>query len=183
MKVIARVKGENQQLLDSLQAGNISARLVKNAIIVDLPKVSESVYGIPDLLKGVDVSYFIECVESSGVSGDVLLICDKAGKPMRPYYVPKTGNSANGVHAYFAVPLCISVKAVFSSMTVTIAEHSLEPVIEGIKLKYRKLWEGLKEDLPEAFLRFQKAVGTSLEKAGSMDSRTACYIQVGKKEV
>jgi len=168
MKVIARIKGEDQELLENLNAGNIVARRVKNAIIVDLPQLSKipASFAIPDLLVGKDIIYFIECTEN--LRGDfadkkvVTLVCDKAGQPMKPYYISKTTNKDA---AYFAIPKCVTILT--SAERVVIEEHYLEKDKSGytITLIDRVMWEG--EDvnaLPEAFSRFKEVIDASYLK-------------------
>lgn len=184
MKVIARICGENQELLNNIKSGNINARLVKNAIIADLVMVDNDVYMIPDLILRENTQYFIECTEfyRNSTPAQVTIICDKAGKPMRPYYIPKVKSVSNGECAYFAVPLCISIEIVKEDGIVTITEHSLNKMDNKIILKHRKLWYGLVQELPNIFSRFKVAIDKGFEKLNDSKNITACYIQDNRRE-
>jgi hypothetical protein len=178
MKITARIKGENQKLLDDLKAGNIACRLVRNAIIIDLPLLSNNTYGIPDLLLDHKVNYFIECTENvSNRKDDVTLVCDKAGHPMRPYYISK--NTEDFQNAYFAVPFCITVN-VNSLNVLTLTECILHEHVT-IGIKRRELYRDTIENLPDALKRFRKVIDTAFEKLHASNPNTAFYVQVDKE--
>ena len=110
MKIVAKVSGENIQLVKTLNERGISAKLVKNGVIVELPKVLGSnpedlKFSIPQEVKGSQ--FFIDCYEHGGGmtnTGFGTIVCGLSGKKLKPYYVPKSGNLSNGVHAYFSIP-------------------------------------------------------------------------------
>ena len=180
MKVIGRVNREDQELFSRLREGNIQARIVKNALIIDLPKLDKYIYGIPDILFNENVIYFIECIERGGREGgkeSATIICDKSGNPMRPYYIPKTKSNTNGEHAYFAVPFCITVQ-ISDNMpdVITISERSLIKEEDRIELVTRLLGKCEVNDIPKAFDRFENAIKIAFEKSRIVDCNKAMFI-------
>ena len=180
MKIIARVNKEDSELFNKLREGNIQARIVKNALIIDLPKLSKYVYGIPDILFNEQVTYFIECIERGGKGEEgesATIICDKSGNPMRPYYIPKTKSNVNGEHAYFAVPFCISIQiSDIAPDVITISERSIVKEKDTVELVTRLLGKCEINEIPKAFARFEDAIRICFEKSRIKDCDKAMYI-------
>jgi hypothetical protein len=165
MKVTAKIKGENQSLVDILTQRDITAKLVKGGVIVELPVRKKELlnksdtYEIPAEMN--DATLIIDITEEGGGMtniGSGTIICGLSGKALRPYYVPRGGHRACGIHAYFSVPnAVVSVTGYRRDDNVTIEEHRIIRDGNVARIESKELWSGELETLPDSFSRFRAA--------------------------
>lgn len=182
MKIVARVKGEDQALVAYLAGRNIEARLVRNGVIIDLPYAHQKGFEVPDEL--CDATLLINVAEEGGAmtkTGSATVVCGLSGKALRPYRVPHGGHLANGEHAFFSVPdAVITVMGYRSSGKVVIEEHRIVRDGRFAHIKTKMMWSGHIGDLPEMYDRFAVAALAANVKTNCYHCRHCHYIAEAK---
>lgn len=150
MKIVARMNGEDSALVESLNQQGITAKLVRNAVIVELPRIDDTAYGaskgckVPAEVNGAML--FIDCTEYGGGmtnTGSGTVVCGLSGKSLRPYYIPRGGHRAGGTHAYFSVPnAVVTVTGYRRDTGVTIQEHRIVRDGDVARIQSTELWSG-----------------------------------------
>ena len=175
MKIIARVNGENAAFVERLNHQNISAKMIKNGVIVELP-YDKGKYLIPPLN---DYRLFIDVQEQGGGltnTGSATIVCGLTGKPLKPYYCPRRGHLACGIHAYFSVPeAVVTITGYRRDDNVTFSKHII--IVNGnlATLKTETLWSGRIESLPNLFSKYKNAAKAAQEKANCYHCRCVHY--------
>jgi hypothetical protein len=180
VKVVARRAGEDAALAEDLRAKGLRAKLVRGAVVVDLPK-SDGDRGYYDIPPGLGGSTFlIDVAEEGGAftkTGHARVVCGVSGKPLRPYYMPRNGHLANGQHAFFSVPeQVITVSA--NKENIKITRHVLSEVGDRVGMESEEIWSGRQEELPETFGKYAAAVEAAAKKASCYHCRHAHYVAV-----
>jgi len=185
MKVVARINGEDQALVDKLKGKGLVAKLVKGAVVVELPKQKkerwdeEDVFEIPAEARAAKL--FLDVSEHGGGAtntGSGTVVCGLSGKRLRPYYVPRGGHLAGGTHAYFSVPeAVITVTGYRRDENITICEHRI--VTSGItaQIVTKELWSGEMEFLPGTFKRYQEAAEAAYRKGNCYHCRCVHFAE------
>lgn len=154
MKLVARINGESQQVVESLKPVCASVKLVRGGIIAELKELRNGSgqfcgYQLPEQLNGAKL--FIDCSEHGGGmtnTGSGTVVCGMSGKALRPYYCPRGGHLACGVHAYFSVPeTVVTVTGYRRDTKVTIEEHRISVTPENCsprvaRIATKQLWSG-----------------------------------------
>jgi hypothetical protein len=161
MQIKAKLKGENQTLVQTLTERGIVAKLVNNGVIAELQEVGGSFkeYEIPEELD--DATLCIDIAEEGGArtnTGSGTIVCGLAGERLRPYYVPRGGDRACRTHAHFSLPRAV-VTVTGYRQDDTIRIQGYEIVREGrvARIESREIWSGELETLPNSFSRFRSA--------------------------
>lgn len=185
--ISAKTKGEDISLIDTLASRNIEAKLIRGAVLVQLPE-NEShswdnpVFDIPSELK--DPLLLIEAVEEGGGmsnTGEGVIVCGLSGKKLRPYYIPTGGPLSNAVHAHFSVPEAVVTIEVTEHHTTTAVIRENRIIREGntARIQVKVLWSGrIKQDLkevPALFARFIPAIKAGWDKIQQYHCRHAYY--------
>ncbi|TSC56395.1 MAG: hypothetical protein G01um101418_389 [Parcubacteria group bacterium Gr01-1014_18] len=170
MKLVARIQGENQNTVATLTARQITAKLVKGAIIVDLAKNELGGYGIPTECANATLSIDVE--ESGGGmtnTGSGTIVCGLSGKALKPYYMPRGGHRACGTHAHFSVPnAVVTITAGKKSGILTINKYTIRKEMYIARIESEKIWSGQIEELPNIFAHYKEA-------AEAADRKSQCY--------
>jgi hypothetical protein len=188
MELKLRIQGESPTLVNLAKESGLAAKLVKNAVIIDLqPKFQgfgkPQIYEIPvNILKGHKFSVLMELQETGGGAtntGHAQIVAALSGAALRPYFVPTRGSLSNGTHAHFSVSqACVTVEAYRHHGTqLTIRQH--EVVIDGAvaQIKTTEIWSGTFEELPLTYKRYEAAAKAAKEKAADYHCRRAYYVQ------
>lgn len=181
MKIIARKNVEDCGLVESLKQRGISAKLVRGAIIVELPEKPKekwdepTVYEIP--VEVLDATFCIDLSENGGGmtnTGSGTIVCGLSGKALRPYYTPK--GYSNSDHAYFSVPSAVvTITGYRKDENIKIIEHRIVLKDNSARIDSRKLWSGEVEALPNLFSRFQAAAEAAAKKGNCYHCRCVHY--------
>ena len=184
MKIVAKVNGEKQELVKTLNQKGITAKLVRGGVVVELPKRKKESWNDPDSFEIPhevnSATLFIDCTEHGGGmtnTGSGTVVCGLNGKALKPYYMPRRGHLACGTHAYFSVPnAVVTVTGYRRDTNVTITEHRI--VREGniARIESKELWRGELEVLPETFEHFRAAAEAAQGKANCYHCRSAHFI-------
>lgn len=182
MKIVAKVPGENRGLLERLQAiAGVTAKLVKGAVIAELPRKRElvgdyrDVYLVPPELRQAELR--IDCEESGGGAtntGSGTVVCGVDGEPLTPYYIPRGGSLCNATHAYFSVPEAVVTATGYRhDQNVTIVLHRIVRLTQGgmARIETRTIWSGEINELPETFAQFQAAAEAAHRKGNCYHCR------------
>lgn len=179
MKLILKVLGEHQEIVDLIPR----AKLVKNAVILELVQNTHGIFEVPEILKNFSHKLLIECEEYGGGAtntGNAQIICGLSGKALRPFYVPQRGHLAGGTHALFSVPesvVTISFSHHRGDGYVNIRNFSLRKVGEcRFVVDEFEVWTGRPEDLPLKFRQYSSAVDATVHKANCYHCREPHYI-------
>jgi len=181
MKLTAKVYGENQQLVDTLTEQDITAKLVKGGVVVNLPLQREAsgVYEIPKEIN--DAKLFIDVVEEGGGmtnTGSGTVVCGLEGEALHPYYVPRGGSLSCGTHAHFSVPKAVvTVTGYRHSDDVTIVKYWIVHDGTVARIESKKLWEGDLGILPELFSKFQDAAEAARDKGNCYHCRCVHFVK------
>lgn len=163
MKLVQKTFEEDQMLADRLSKQGISARLVKNGVIIEMPRNEDSSWTI---VPGVNASLLIDVAEEGGAmtnTGSGHIVCGLHGQPLRPYRIPK--GYSNGEHAFFSVPLgVVTVTGYHRGGAVEIDRHQIVVLAGTAHIQTTRVWEGMPDELPETFGHFEKAVKAAAEK-------------------
>ena len=184
MKIIAKIKGENLELVQTLKQQGIAAKLVRGGVIVELPKREKKTWGEPDsfdIPEGVsDAILLIDCCEKGGgmtSTGSGTVICGLSGKPLKPYYVPRRGHLACGEHAYFSVPnAVITVTGYRRDSNITITKYEIKKDGQTAILEISEIWKGEIEFLPELYDCYKEAATAARQKANCYHCRSPHFI-------
>lgn len=179
MKLVARVNREDAQLLETLKYYGIPARLVRGAVIAELPYapkgIDAQIYNIPTYLD--DASLFIDIEEEGGGmtnTGVASIVCGMSGKPLKPYFVPR--GYSNAVHAHFSVNgNVVRITANRADDHISIVHFWIKVKGNEAEIQYRELWYGYYQDLPIAFRNYQAAVDAAITKAYCYHCRHVHY--------
>lgn len=185
MKIVARINGENTSLVDTLTQRGVTAKLVRGAIIVELPARKKESWGDPDSYEvpaeANDATLFLDATEHGGGmtnTGSGTVVCGMSGKPLRPYYTPRGGHLACGTHAYFSVPnAVVTVTGYRHDTNVTIEEHRIVRDGNVARIESKKIWSGELGVLPESFSRFQAAAEAAKTKGNCYHCRCVHFAE------
>jgi hypothetical protein len=201
MNVVIKINNEKFRTVDLNDQG-FKTKRVNGGVIVELPKKEKNIPArIPD-----DSSFLIFCTEKGdGDKGISQIVCGLSGKPLRPYYIPRTIFEED--HAFFSIPeALITVHGEKKNAYVTINEHRLSVQNGTAKVVSKVLWKGYgntvlwkcecgkvlrdpekhpgcriikkyKLSLPKWLDRFQNAAIAAREKALSENCREPHYYQ------
>jgi len=142
-KLIARISGGRSDLAHYLlESKNLSVKLTKSAVIVDLPVVDEKVsritYFVPKEIREVEAEILIFTYES-GYRGEARISCGTSGMAMRPYYINEGGL------AFFAKPeMIINIFAQKNGVVkiTQLGVSSVDRSFNEVKLETETLWLG-----------------------------------------
>lgn len=182
MKLVARIRGEDPSLVARLRGCGVTAKLVKGAVIAELPKNGDNGFVVhPDL---GDADLRIDIVEGGGgltKTGSGIVVCDVGGYPLTPYRIPRHGTLANAQHAYFSVPIaCVTVQGFRNQEQVIISEHHIVAQDGAAFLQTKRLWSGDLDDLPEVFAHYRDAATAARLKSNCYHCR---HVHFAVKEV
>jgi len=182
MKITAKIQGENLVLVDALRKSGINAKLVKNGVIVELPKAEcssyqKTVFEAPKQLNGATL--LIDCEEHGGGmtnTGSGTVVCGLSGKMLRPYFTPRRGHLACGAHGYFSVPgAVVTVTGYRRDTNVSIQEHRIKKDGELAWIETSDIWSGELEVLPNTYKRYEAAAEAAHRKANCYHCRCVHY--------
>lgn len=182
MKIVARINGERQDLVNSLTQRGIKVKLVKRGVIVELPEKDGNYELPPEVAKEINGGkLFIDTTEHGGGAtntGSGTVVCGLSGKPLRPYYVPRSGHLACGTHAYFSVPEAIvTVTGYRRDTNITIEEHRIIHEGNTSRIETKTLWSGELEVLPDSFNRFQAVAEAASAKGNCYHCRDVHFFE------
>jgi len=173
MKPTLKICGEDDRLTERLNLDGFDAKQVKGGIIVDLPVDEEEIntYKLPEVgdlkhLLLIDVAERGggEVTESQGCAE---IICGPNGEALRPYYIPKRGDLANGVHAHFAYPKVVVIEATGGKVKITsvqvVKNVDKQPYVAKVNIK--ELWHGEPDFRPTLYDKFLKAIEAACDKS------------------
>jgi len=183
MKIIAKVYGEDPNLVETLVKRQVSAKLVKGAVIVELPELKGSyTYEIPkEIMKATFCIDISECGGGMTNTGSGQIVCGLDGRALRPYYVPRGGSLCNGNHAYFAIPDgLVTINGENKCQNVVIQEHRIEVSENTAKIVSKDIWSGNHEDLPTMFSKFESAALAAVRKSNCYHCRCVHFAVTDK---
>jgi hypothetical protein len=181
MKITLKINGENGSLMRTLEKDGFKTRLVKGGIIVELPvgmKSSQNSNPIPifRIPRNIENCTFLINVEESGGgltnTGVGTIVCGMSGKALFPYHVPKKGNLACGVHAYFAIPFkVVTISGSCKEDNISIWKHKIECSGDTVWIESELLWEGDLNELPDKYSNFQAGAKAARAKSNCYHCR------------
>lgn len=181
MKIVAKVKKESLELVDSLNKRGINAKLARNGVVIELPNDEVSgKYEIP--AEAQDAILFIDCTESGGGytnTGSATVVCGLSGKALRPYLVSRSGHRACDTHAYFSVPCSvITVTGYRKQSNIEIVSHTIIRDGNIARIESKSIWSGDFRELPKIFERYEQAVFAANKKADCYHCRHVHYAEI-----
>jgi len=181
MKVIIKVPGENQNLVDSLSEKGVDAKLTRGGVLISPDYDSDAEgYTIPEEICERNRIFLIDCCEEGGAmthTGSATVVCSYRGMPLRPYYRPRKGHLSNGVHAYFSIPnIVITVTAHRNDSNISISSHRIVVKNGVVDIDCVTVWSGEVEFLPKKFDCYKEAVAAAVRKSNCYHCREAHYV-------
>lgn len=179
MKLILKINHQSEELFEQIKQSLPDTRQVKNGIVATLKELGENKWSLGNyrLPSGIDTEILIECSETRDSRGSVI-ICDRAGKPMRPFYIEK----GKGV-AHFAVPFCTEIKYTFTGIQVS--DLSITKQGDSYLLDRLIIWKGsldMIEPLPESLERYQAAAAEAIFKFNELQCSTPRFVLLDKEK-
>jgi len=181
MKIIIKVPGESQQLVDSLGSKDVEAKIIRGGVLVSPPRKSGAGgYVIPEEVLKRKFIVLIDCHEEGGAmtnTGSATIVCSFRGKLLKPYYRPTKGHLSNGIHAYFSVPnAVVTITARSYDSDISIVMHRAIVKNGIIDIEGKELWSGEFEFLPKKFECYRDAIDAVVAKSNCYHCRRAYYV-------
>lgn len=180
MKVIAKIPGENKEILDKFLKMGENARLVKGCVLIEL-KNSDEDKNLFMLPKDVgNMLLLIDLCETGGQrgnKGEAQIVCGLSGKTLKPYFVPKKFMKGNEEHAKFSVPTAVITVNAIKDETIIISKYTISKGDTVVRLQKDILWEGMFDsNPPDTLQNYLGPVEAARQKATCPNCREPHYI-------
>ncbi len=183
-----RVAGEWPNLAETIGTEEVGVKVVRNTTLIfptengssdlTLPfswKVPAELFSIKARL--TPVVYVSEFGGGMSNTGDGRTVCDKWGRPLKPFYTPK--GTAWGEHAIFSVAYgvnTVSVHRHHDDIDVSLDRINLEMVKGVLTGTLYQIWAGKQQQLPQYLDKFRPCIDACIEKSRCYHCREAHYI-------
>jgi len=182
MKLVIKVLGESQPLINALTDEGIAAKLMRGGVLIT-PEYDDTVggYHIPECVEPKGCLFLIDCAECGGGmtnTGDSVIVCSFRGKKLTPYYIPRKGHLSNGVHAYFSIPNVVTtIRGFRNDPNIDISVHKVLVSGRAVQIVSRRVWSGEIGILPRTYECYRQAAIVAEEKANCYHCRSPHYYE------